>query len=267
MRVRIATWNINSVRARLGIVERFVAKLKPDILCLQEIKVTDELFPRQEFLDMGFEHVEVFGQKAYHGVATISTGRVPLERVKRERWCEIDDARHLHCRIGEGVELHNFYVPAGGDVPDPDENDKFAHKLRFMSEVSDWFRRRKRRKNQFLLVGDLNVAPLETDVWNHKALMKVVSHTPIEVEHMDRWYQSHDWADVVRSFVPPDQQLYSWWSYRARDWQAADKGRRLDHVWATPALAPKVADCFVHKPARGYEKASDHAPVVVDVDI
>jgi exodeoxyribonuclease-3 len=269
MQVRIATWNINSVRARLHLIEQFVKEVKPDVLCLQEIKVVDELYPRQAFHDLGFANVEVFGQKAYHGVAIVSNGRVPLARVKRENWCEIDDARHLHCRLGgdKGVELHNFYVPAGGDVPDPEANDKFAHKLRFMTEVTDWFRRRKRKANRFMLVGDLNVAPLESDVWNHKALLKVVSHTPVEVEHMARWYQSHDWVDVVRNFIPPQENLYTWWSYRARDWAAADKGRRLDHVWATPALAPGFKDCFVYKPARGYEKASDHAPVVVDVEI
>ena len=264
-RLRVATWNINSVRSHMDVVERFVAEAAPDLLCLQETKVADDQFPLGDLRKMGFAHQAIFGQKSYHGVAIFSA-ELPLEKIEKRRWCEIEDARHLHCRVG-GIELHNFYVPAGGDMPDPEANDKFRHKLQFMTEVTDWFRRRKRKANRFVLVGDLNVAPLETDVWNHKQLLKVVSHTPIEVEHMDRWRASHDWVDAVRHVIPPEEPLYSWWSYRARDWQAANRGRRLDHVWVTPALADGIADARVHKAARGWAKTSDHAPVVVDLEL
>jgi len=266
MQLRIVSWNINSVRARLALLARVVDELAPDVLCLQETKVHDEQFPRQALHDMGFEHLAIFGQKSYHGVAICSTARVPLSKVTRREWCEIADARHLYCRLPGNLELHNFYVPAGGDLPDPAVNDKFAHKLRFMREVTDWFRRRKRRGNRFMLLGDLNVAPLETDVWDHKKLLKVVSHTPVEVEHMDRWYASHDWVDAVRRFIPAEERVYTWWSYRAADWKKVDKGRRLDHVWTTPALSEDLRAAWVYKPARGYEKTSDHAPVVVDLD-
>jgi len=266
MRLRIVSWNINSVRARLPLLARVVDDLAPDVLCLQETKVHDAQFPREALHDLGFAHLAIFGQKSYHGVAICATEKLPLNKVTRREWCGISDARHLYCRLPGGIELHNFYVPAGGDIPDPDVNDKFAHKLAFMREVSDWFRRRKRRSNRFVLLGDLNVAPLETDVWNHKQLLKVVSHTPIEVAHLDHWYASHDWDDAVRRYVPPEEHLYTWWSYRARDWEKADKGRRLDHIWTTPALSDAVRAAWVHKPARGYEKASDHAPVVVDLE-
>ncbi len=264
-RLRIATWNVNSVRSHMDVVERFVAAEAPDLLCLQETKVADEQFPLADLRKMGFAHHAIFGQKAYHGVAVFSR-EAAIEKVEKRRWCEIEDARHLQCRVA-GIELHNFYVPAGGDVPDVEANDKFAHKLRFMTEVTDWFRRRKRKTNRFVLVGDLNVAPLESDVWNHKQLQKVVSHTPIEIEHMDRWQASHDWVDAVREIVPPEEPLYSWWSYRARDWRAANRGRRLDHVWVTPALADGVRDARVVDDARGWPKTSDHAPVVVDLDV
>jgi exodeoxyribonuclease-3 len=267
MRLKIASWNINSLRARLHLVERFVAEVQPDILCLQETKVHDEQFPREAMHDMGFAQLAIFGQKAYHGVAICARDGIPLDKVTRREWCGILEARHLHCVIPGGIELHNFYVPAGGDEPDPAVNDKFAHKLQFMTEVADWFRKRKRRGNRFMLLGDLNVAPLETDVWNHKQLLRVVSHTPVEVELMDRWYASHDWVDAVRCFTPPGENLYSWWSYRSPDWAKADKGRRLDHIWVTPALADDLRDCLVYKPARGYEKASDHAPVVAEVEV
>jgi exodeoxyribonuclease-3 len=164
------------------------------------------------------------------------------------------------------VEIHNFYVPAGGDVPDVTLNDKFAHKLEFMTEMANCFTERRSENSKLILVGDLNVAPLETDVWNHKQLLKVVSHTPIEVEHMARIYDSHDWVDAMRHFVPEPEPLYSWWSYRARDWRASNRGRRLDHVWVTPALKSHLKKMEITLDARDWEKPSDHAPVVVDFD-
>ena len=111
------------------------------------------------------------------------------------------------------------------------------------------------------------MAPLEADVWDHKKLLRVVSHTPIEVAHMDAWYASHDWVDAVRHFVPEDERLFSWWSYRSPNWENADKGRRLDHIWVTPALVPDLCGVEVFKTARGYSPASDHAPVIVELEI
>lgn len=118
-----------------------------------------------------------------------------------------------------------------------------------------------------VLVGDLNVAPLEHDVWSHKQLLKVVSHTPVEVDHLDAVAKSHNWIDVMRRFVPEHEKLYSWWSYRARDWAASDRGRRLDHIWVTPALEDAPVSMHVVKEARGWDKASDHAPVVAELAI
>ena len=117
------------------------------------------------------------------------------------------------------------------------------------------------------MVGDLNIAPLETDVWSHKQLLKVVSHTPIEVEKLKIVQQSNGWIDAVRHFIPADETLYSWWSYRARDWDAADNGRRLAHVWVTPPLKKTLKSAGVLREARGWERASDHAPVIVDFNL
>ena len=117
-----------------------------------------------------------------------------------------------------------------------------------------------------MLVGDLNVAPLETDVWNHKQLLKVVSHTPIEVAALDALQASHRWVDAVRHFVPPSERLYTWWSYRALDWSASDRGRRLDHIWVTPDLSPRLRGIEVMRAARGWPQPSDHVPVTVDLE-
>ncbi len=118
-----------------------------------------------------------------------------------------------------------------------------------------------------ILVGDFNIAPLEHDVWSHKQLLNVVSHTQAEVDRLEQVRASHGWVDAVRHFVPDTEKLYTWWSYRARDWRASNRGRRLDHVWVTPSLAQKLKAATVVTDARDWPKASDHAPVVVDIDI
>jgi exodeoxyribonuclease-3 len=117
-----------------------------------------------------------------------------------------------------------------------------------------------------MLVGDVNVAPLETDVWSHKQLLKVVSHTPIEVEALGALQASQDWVDAVRRFVPPSERLYTWWSYRAFDWAASDRGRRLDHIWVTPNMSPQLLGIEVMRAARGWPQPSDHVPVTVDLE-
>ena len=262
--MKLITWNINSVRLRAPLIERLAAQEDPDVICLQETKVEDGKFPFEPLRALGFGHIEIFGMKAYHGVAILS--RLPLAGHARHHWCGIDDARHQSATLPGGIELHNVYLPSGGDVPDPEANDKFDHKLRFMTEQAAWWAGRDPAVPR-ILVGDLNVAPLETDVWSHRQLLNVVSHTPVEVAHFGRMQAAHDWVDAVRARIDPAEKLYSWWSYRARDWRASDRGRRLDHIWVTPPLAPAVADARVLKDARGWEKASDHAPVLVELDV
>ena len=160
-----------------------VAAEDPDVICLQETKVEDGKFPLEPLHALGFAHIELFGMKAYHGVAILS--RLPLKDHARHYWCDIDDARHQSVTLPGGIELHNVYLPSGGDEPDPEINPKFAHKLRFMTEQAGWWATQDPARPR-ILVGDLNVAPLETDVWSHKQLLKVVSHTPVEVEHFGR---------------------------------------------------------------------------------
>ncbi len=256
----VATWNINSVRLRLGLVERFIAEQQPDVLCLQETKSPDEAFPREAFNALGYAHQLVHGMKGYNGVAVLS--RLELEASATQSWCRRSDCRHGMVKLA-GIELHNLYVPAGGDIPDPAVNGKFAHKLQFLDELADWFARERQGAAPMIVVGDLNIAPLETDVWSHKHLLRVVSHTPVEVDKLERLRRAADFIDAVRVFVPPEERLYSWWSYRARDWSASDRGRRLDHIWVTPPLRGRLAGAVIHRGARGWVNASDHVPVVV----
>jgi exodeoxyribonuclease-3 len=269
MRFRLATWNINSVRLRLDLIERFVKAFKPDVLCLQEIKCADDSFPELPLRALGFDHVAVAGQKAYHGVATLS--RIPFEVIERRDICGRGHARHLSVAFSGGprgskaIQLHNVYVPSGGDVPDPALNPKFQHKLDFLEAMQGWFAGMgEKTKNRMVLVGDLNVAPLPTDVWSHAQLLKVVSHTPAEVERFNAVLASHDWVDVMRRHVPAEESLFTWWSYRARDWRASNRGRRLDHIWATPALDGAAVSMTVADETRDWPRPSDHVPVIAD---
>ena len=261
MELRIASWNVNSIRIRIDGIRRLVEGYHPDVLCLQETKVTDQNFPHKALKGLRFDHVLLNGQKAYNGVAILS--RVALGGAPQKDWCGKQDSRHLAALLPGNIELHNFYVPSGGDVPDPEQNDKFAHKLAFLAEVDRWFRRRRKAADRAILVGDLNVAPHPNDVWSHRQLLNVVSHTPVEVAALSQLYGSRKWVDAVRHFTPESVKLYSWWSYRSPNWETSDRGRRLDHIWVTPALRDALAGTEVIKAARGWDKPSDHAPVMV----
>lgn len=260
--MRLVTWNVNSIRLRLEQLREMDEILRPDVLCMQEIKVADPLFPHEALAALGYAHRAIRGMKGYNGVAIAS--RLPLEDIHTPSWCGRDDCRHLIARVG-GVELHCLYVPAGGDIPDPDVNEKFAHKLAFLDELTAWFGQLPDKGAPRVLVGDLNIAPLETDVWSHRQLLKVVSHTPVEVDKLAGLQSSLDWVDAVRHFIPPEQRLYTWWSYRSSDWEASDRGRRLDHVWVSPGLVPRLAGAQVFKASRRWQPPSDHVPVVVDL--
>jgi exodeoxyribonuclease-3 len=258
----LATWNINSVRLRADLVCKLLKEEGPDVLCLQECKSPVDKIPAEMFAALGYPHMIARGQKGYNGVAILS--RQPIEEVGSHDFAQLGHARHIAGKLENGVVIHNFYVPAGGDVPDREKNEKFGQKLDYLTQMRDWCRDSRPEKS--ILVGDLNIAPREDDVWSHKQLLKVVSHTPIEVDHLSDVMEAGGWADVTRADIP-EGQLYSWWSYRARDWDAADKGRRLDHVWASNDIASAAHSSRILRAARGWEKPSDHAPVFAHFDL
>ncbi len=264
MAFSIVTWNINSVRLRLPIVLELLQTWKPDVLCLQEIKCPNDQFPSAAFKKAGYEHLAVHGQKGYHGVATIS--RAPfVEEPLPMSFCDSGDTRHISTRheiagVNGTALLHNFYVPAGGDDANPDINPKFKHKLGFLDEMHKAFTGNLAAEKN-IVVGDLNIAPSENDVWSHKQLLKVVSHTPQEVELLDKLRDDGAFTDLVRQHFPEPEKLFSWWSYRSKDWAASDRGRRLDHIWSHPDIAAVLSSVDVLRDARGWEKPSDHVPM------
>jgi exodeoxyribonuclease III len=271
MRLTVTTWNINSVRLRINLVAKFIKAVRPDILCLQETKCPDDKFPRKRFKRLGYEHIALNGQKGYHGVVVVA--RAPFESFDVRSFCGKSDCRHISVVLGERaglrdpITLHNFYVPAGGDTPDPELNPKFAHKLAFLDEMRECEGLRPGASDRAILVGDLNVAPLEHDVWSHKQMLRVVSHTPIECEKFTTAQKIGGWVDCMRLHTPEPAKLYTWWSYRSPDWASADKGRRLDHIWTSPWLADRVAAVRVAKDYRGALRPSDHVPVTATLEL
>ena len=261
--MRIATWNINSIRLRINQVLNFLKNQNIDILCLQETKTPNEFFPSEELEKIGYPHQYFRGEKSYNGVAIIS--KFEFKDSGYVKWCNKDDTRHLYVKLKNYIELHNFYVPAGGDEPDISINPKFEHKISFINEMKSYFS--SEIKTNKILVGDLNIAPLEHDVWSHKQLLNVVSHTPIETETLLDIIQTGNWIDIMREFVPHNEKLYSWWSYRNRNWEISNRGRRLDHFWISKNLFSLVKSGVIYKDSRSWEKPSDHVPIIVDIDI
>lgn len=258
--ISVASWNINSIRFRIEIVEKFLREHAPDVLCLQETKVVNELFPEGVFRQLGYNHIKLNGQQMHHGVAIVS--KIPLRADMRHDWQANGEARHIGAVLPNGWRIENVYIPAGGEIPDRVESPKFGQKLDFFERMIGWSADTAAAKTPTILTGDFNVAPLESDVWSHKALINTVSHTPVEIELMRRMQEAGGWVDLGRHFVPAPDRLFTWWSYRAKDWTVGDRGRRLDHMWVTPDLLPHATAHRIHEPCRGWTKPSDHIPIV-----
>jgi exodeoxyribonuclease III len=268
MRLRIASWNINSVRLRAEQVVRFAAEQEPDVVCLQEIKCQSAEFPIEALAAAGLTHLRIAGQKGWHGVAIAS--RLPLEDAPPLDVCREGHARCVGAVVA-GIEIQNFYIPAGGDIPDRAENPKFDHKLDFFERLTGEMAARD-PKAPLVIAGDLNVAPGENDVWNHKFMSKVVSHTPPEIAAMADLKASLGFIDLAREATPEPEKLFSWWSYRAADFRASNRGLRLDHIWITPALREAAfrggaPSARVHDDVRAWDRPSDHAPVTADLAV
>lgn len=264
---KLVTWNVNSIRIRLELLKKLVETHAPDIICLQEVKAKEEDFPFDDIKALGFGHIALYGMAGYNGVAVLS--KTPLKEKAQVDWVGKHDARHIKVTVFDDIEVNNIYIPAGGDIPDPIINLSFAHKLCFMDDISEYFEQNKTdlSNRKMLLCGDFNVAPSENDVWNHKQLLKIVSHTPIETGRLERLFKSLNFVDAVRLKHPEPQKLFSWWSYRNPNWQTNNKGRRLDHIWVTPNLQDRIISVDVLKEFRSFERPSDHVPVMAEIKL
>lgn len=260
--MRIATWNINSIRLRINNVIKFIKSNKLDLLCLQETKTIDQYFPIELFAKNGYKYLHFRGEKSYNGVAIIS--KIPFKKKHILNWCGLDDARHVAVSLKNDITIHNFYVPAGGDIPDEKVNSKFAHKLKFLREITSFFEKDKKKK---ILVGDLNIAPFENDVWSHKQLLNVVSHTKIETDALKSFIKKGNFVDIIRKNFSDAEKIYTWWSYRNKDWKKSNRGRRLDHIFISEEIRNLAKNVKIFKSIRDWDKPSDHVPVMLELKI
>ena len=190
--MKVITWNVNSIRLRSSLIYRLLEIEKPDILCLQECKSLTEQMSLDLFEPLGYLFSASWGQKSYNGVAFIS--KIPLEKIEKIDFLNSKEARHISVVIN-GITIHNFYFPAGGDIPDINLNIKISFKLEYIKE-ENFLTSTNLLKS--ILVGDLNIAPEIDDVWDHKKLLNVVSHTPDEVNLLKEFQTNGSWVDIFR---------------------------------------------------------------------
>jgi exodeoxyribonuclease III len=255
--MKIATWNVNSIIARLPLVVRWLEESKPDALCLQEIKCADEKFPAEAFQELGYRSV-TFGQPTYNGVAIISRG----ECRNLQRGFSSDEAgaqaRLLAATI-EGVRVVNVYIPNGAFVG----SDKYSFKLEWMKRLREFFDSGYKKKEQVLLCGDFNVAPEERDVHDPKLWEGHVLFSKPERAALDLIKQ-WGFQDAFRLLHPKEKQ-FSWWDYRQGSFRR-NFGLRIDHIWVSKPLAERTKAVFIEKHTRAWERPSDHAPVVIEIE-
>lgn len=267
MSLTIVSWNINSLLPRLDVVARLLRDERPDVLCLQKVRAAREDFPRKAFEELGYPHIALRDQGTVAGLAILS--RMPIAETSALDIAGQGEARHLFARLANGIGVHNLYVPAGGAKPDAANDAGFKKKLDFLAFARDHFRDVPPRAA--MLMGDLNIAPLPEDVYDHPALRTEVTHTDIEAAALAEVRTAGGWVDLLRQ-TQPKGAMYSWWSYRW--WNSStpvgsrlDKGRLLDHIWGTADLAARLHTSGVNRVARDWKGGSDHAPVFATLDL
>ena len=253
-----ATWNINSIRARLPVFIAWLKEKAPDIVLLQETKVEDTQFPREEIETLHY-NLALFGQKTYNGVALLS--KFPIEDVVVGiPGFQDDQARYIEAVI-KGIRVASVYVPNGMAVG----SDKYAYKLDFLKHLYHHLQTVLTYDEAFLLGGDFNVAPRDEDVYDPQAWHeKILCSTPEREGFRTLTYLGL--TDALRELHPDKKELYTWWDYRGRAWQN-NFGLRIDHFLLSPQAADHLKEAFVDKEARGGEKASDHAPVICQIEL
>jgi exodeoxyribonuclease-3 len=250
----LVTWNVNSLRARLESVQRWLQEYHPDVVCLQETKVADDQFPREAIEALGYQ-IAMHGQRTYNGVAILS--RLPLSDVALGFDGQGgDEQKRLIAATVGGIRVVNAYIPNGQAVG----SDKFAYKLDFFAQLKTYFDQSHKPKEAVVLVGDFNVAPAPEDVFDPQEMDGQVCFHPAERAALER-LRGWGFVDQFRR-LHPEPGYYSWWDYRQAGFQR-DRGLRIDHVWTSPPLTPRTEACWIDREERSREKASDHAPVVV----
>ncbi len=262
--MRIATWNVNSVRTRLDQVVAWLQQERPEVLCLQETKVTDELFPRAAFEALGYQ-VVISGQKAYNGVALLSL--LPLDDVQvgfeallpgDPEAPGLSEQKRVISALVDGVRVLNLYVPNGSSL----SSEKYAYKLEWLACLQRYLAVQETQGDPLCMVGDFNIGPEDRDLPDPKRQTGGIMASQAEREAL-QLVLGDRLSDVFRVFES-DTGHWSWWDYRSGAWDR-DKGWRIDHIYLTDDLLSCATGCLIHKATRGNEQPSDHAPVVVNL--
>jgi exodeoxyribonuclease-3 len=262
--MRIATWNVNSVRTRLDQVVAWLQQERPEVLCLQETKVTDELFPREAFEALGYQ-VVISGQKAYNGVALLSL--LPLDDVQvgfeallpgDPEAPGLSEQKRVISALVDGVRVLNLYVPNGSSL----SSEKYAYKLEWLACLKRYLAVQEDQGDPLCMVGDFNIGPEDRDLPDPKRQTGGIMASQAEREAL-QLVLGNRLSDVFRVFES-DTGHWSWWDYRSGAWDR-DKGWRIDHIYLTDDLLGCATGCLIHKATRGNEQPSDHAPVVVNL--
>jgi exodeoxyribonuclease-3 len=255
--VKIATWNVNSVKARLGHLTAWLGEADPDVVLLQEIKVTDDQFPRLEVEDAGY-NVAVNGQKTYNGVAILSKRPIDVLATALPGDDADEQARYLEAFTGD-VRVASIYLPNGNPV----DSDKFAYKLAWMERLYAHVRDLVASEDAIVLGGDFNVAPEDGDVhdpegWRNDALCRLESR---------RAFRKIMYLGLTDAFRAVNRELgrYTWWDYRGGGW-SRDEGVRIDHLLLSPQAADRLQGCEIDRTPRGQEKPSDHTPIWCELE-
>lgn len=254
---KIASWNVNSLRVRLEQVLQWLAAEQPDILALQETKLTDEAFPVADIEAAGYSVVRN-GQKTYNGVAILSRG--PGEVLATDFPGYDDPQRRVLCARYGDIAVLNLYVPNGSEVG----SDKYAYKLDWLEQLQGYARELLEAWPRCLLTGDFNIAPADEDVHDPEAWRGKVLCSAPERDAFARLIEA-GLADCFRLF-PREEKLYSWWDYRAAGFRR-NRGLRIDHILASKALQKACRDCRIDVEPRRLERPSDHAPVIATFDL
>ncbi len=252
--MKIVTWNVNSLRVRLPHLAEMIAEHAPDVICLQEIKVEDALFPLEAIAALGYQ-ATFAGQKSYNGVATLS--RLPQAEVV----CDLspdDPERRLLASTVDGIRVVNVYVP-NGQSPD---SDKYVYKLKWLARLRDYLKNELQTYPELIVLGDFNIAPTDADVYDPIAWAGQVLCTDKERDALKE-ILALGFVDTFRMFETREGR-YSWWDYRTRAFER-DRGLRIDLILASNALSQRVKSCVIDKSVRGFERPSDHTIVVMDV--
>jgi len=252
--LKIATWNVNSVRARVPVVVKWLEKEKPDVLCMQELKATSEQFPFEEFENLGY-HCAVNGQVRWNGVAVVSLSEPAAIETDLNGFLP-EQSRMISTGI-HGIRLINVYVPNGSDVDDP----RFKDKLRYYEVLRNYAEGFDRPT---VIVGDFNVAPGPDDTHSPEQQDGTVCYHPLERKQI-QLFEKHGFRDVFRKYHPQGK-AYSWWDYRAASFRR-NRGMRLDLVLADETAMERITDCFIDKEPRKWEKPSDHTPVLFKIEV